>query len=107
MGKRPEIKVREMGTSSSNPWKSLQPEGKGLATMAGSTAAVVGHLCVFISVIRSSSQSTDPQYGEGRFLFAHPGSHKLCASCGRDTCHMAGGGECIAATVLRAEIDPS
>lgn len=36
-----------------------------------------------------SNQSTEPQYLQNMVLFAHLGSHKLCASCFRNMCTAA------------------
>ena len=45
--------------------------------------------CVHTSVIRSSNQSTNPQYVEDRVLLAHSGSCKLCAGYSRNMCTAA------------------
>ena len=65
------------------------------------------------TMTRSSNQCSEnrsPVLG-GQVLFSHPGSLKLCASCSRNrctaTCSVVGvvDGVCVAATVLKAEID--
>ena len=69
------------GARSLNPQKSLQPAraavGRGNNTGSPSLYATV------------HGQSTDPQYLESGVLFAHLGSHKLCASCFRNMCTAA------------------
>ena len=73
------------GARSLNPQKSLQPAraavGRGNNTGSPSLYATV------------HGQSTDPQYLESGVLFAHLGSHKLCAGCSKKSrtvvCHMA------------------
>lgn len=47
-----------------------------------------GFLPLCTSVARSSSQSRDPWYLEGKVLSAHPGSHCV-VSCSRNTCTAA------------------
>ena len=55
------------------PWKSLQPEEEGLATLAESSLSA--H-CGQSSNQRD--QCIDLQYLKDRILTAHPGSPKLC-----------------------------
>lgn len=54
------------------PWKSLRPEGDGLATMA---AVLCLHIVVRAAI---SHQCTDPQYLKDRIFIAHPSSPKWC-----------------------------
>lgn len=65
------------------------------------------------TMTRSSNQCSEnrsPVLGR-QVLFAHPCSHKLCASCCRNRCTATCSvvrvvdGVCVAATVLKAEID--
>lgn len=44
---------------------------------------------VHTSMIRSSNQSTEPQYLEDRALLAHSGSCELCAGYSRNMCTTA------------------
>ena len=81
---------------------------EGLATMGGDATTMA--LCLHPwSEAAVSHQSTDPCYLEGRVLFVHPGSHKLCSRCSRNTCTaaccVASGEAWVATTVLRAEIN--
>jgi len=57
------------------------------------------------SAIRA--QISNPQYLEDKVLFAHPGSHKLCADCFRNmyTYHVGWGERWVAIAVQRGKTD--
>lgn len=57
-----------MSTGSSNPLKSLKPEGEGLAKIGGHAATMGTHLLVCTFVIKS----TDLQYWRTESSWAEP-----------------------------------
>ena len=113
-GSQKKKKKNERRMKGCQPFKSpVTSTRRGWACDNGGRCNKNGHLadvCLH-SLIRSNNQRSEHRYPTlgGQGVFAHPDSHKLCASCSWNLCMSASywteNGGWVAATVLRAEME--